>query len=136
MRADRVVIDTNVLISGALRATSVPRAVIERIRAGDGKLVFSDETFSELRTRLLRAKFDTYADRETREAYLAHLLPIAEWTTITNSRLGCRDREDDKFLETALLGEADCIITGDDDLLSMASFRDIPIISPRSALRR
>ncbi len=107
MKVERVVIDTNVLISGALNAASVPRRVLDKVRAADGKLLFSDETFTELRTRLLHSKFDGYAERQVRETYLAQLLPIAEWITITNSKLGCRDAEDDKFLETALLA---CII--------------------------
>lgn len=54
---------------------------------------------------------------------------------ITNSKFGCRDTEDDKFLETALLGEADCLITGDEDLLIMTPFRGIPIIRASAALR-
>ncbi len=135
MRVERVVIDTNVLISGALRAASVPRAVVDKVRRTDGKLLFSDETFGELRARLRHSKFDAYVARTTRDTYLAQLLPIAEWVAITNSRLGCRDPEDDKFLETALLGEADCLITGDEDLLTMSPFGGIPIVRPADALR-
>lgn len=135
MRVERVVIDTNVLISGALRAASVPRAVVEKVRRTDGKLLFSDETFVELSARLLHSKFDAYAGRPAREAYLAQLLPIAVWVAITGSKLGCRDPEDDKFLETALLGDADCLITGDEDLLTMSPFRAIPIVRPATALR-
>lgn len=128
-------IDTNVLISGALRAASVPRTVVEKVRRTDGKLLFSDETFGELRARLRHSKFDAYVARATRDTYLAQLLPIAEWVAITNSRLGCRDPEDDKFLETAILGEADCLITGDEDLLTMSPFGGIPIVRPADALR-
>jgi predicted nucleic acid-binding protein len=43
----------------------------------------------------------------------------------------CRDAKDDKFLELAISGKADCIISGDDDLLSIKSFQGIPIVSPR-----
>ena len=135
MKVERVVIDTNVLISGALNAASVPRRVLDKVRALDGRLLFSDETFTELRTRLVHSKFDAYAERQVREMYLALLLPIAEWVAITNSKFGCRDTEDDKFLETALLGEADCLITGDEDLLIMTPFRGIPIIRASAALR-
>ena len=44
--------------------------------------------------------------------------------------MGCRDLDDDKFLETALQGSADCLIAGDRDLLEMSPFMDIPILAP------
>ena len=135
MTAERFVADTNVLISAALRETSTPRAVLRRIEDTRGALLFSDETFEELRTRLQRSRFTRYIDPEDRDVFLAQLLRISEWITITNSKLGCRDEDDDKLLETALLGEADCLVTGDQDLLVMSPFRGIPIISPAELLR-
>ena len=50
--------------------------------------------------------------------------------SIAGAKLGCRDPDDDKLLETALMSEADCLITGDRDLLEMSSFHDIPILTP------
>ena len=50
------------------------------------------------------------------------------------AKLGCPDPEDDKFLEKALAGEADCLITGDRDLLDMTPFRGIPILPPAAFL--
>ena len=47
---------------------------------------------------------------------------------------GCRDSDDDKLLETALMGEADCLITGDRDLLAMSPFHDMPILTPAGFL--
>ena len=63
-------------------------------------------------TRLQRSRFTRYIDPEDRDLFLAQLLRISEWIAITNSKLGCRDEDDDKLLETALLGEADCLVTG------------------------
>ena len=48
--------------------------------------------------------------------------------------MGCRDPDDDMLLETALMGDADCLITGDEDLLEMTSFRGIPILTPTTFL--
>ena len=45
-------------------------------------------------------------------------------------RRGCRDPDDHKLLETALMGAADCLITGDWDLLEMSPSQNIPILSP------
>jgi uncharacterized protein len=43
---------------------------------------------------------------------------------------GCRDPDDDKFLELVVNGHAGAIISGDADLLVLDSFRGIPIITP------
>ena len=130
MKAKRVVLDTNVLISAALRPKGPPRTVVDAVRAYNGVLLFSDETFDELRSRLYRPKFDSYVDREGRALYLAQLEAVSEWVSISGAKLGCRDPDDDKLLETALMGEVDCLITGDRDLLEMSSFHGIPILTP------
>ncbi len=134
MKAKRVVLDTNVLISAALRQKGTPRAVVNAVRAENGVLLFSDETFEELRSRLHRPKFDGYVDREGRAVYLALLEPVSEWVSISGVKLGCRDPDDDKLLETALMGEADCLVTGDQDLLEMSLFHNIPILTPEAFL--
>ena len=134
MKAERVVLDTNVLISAALRRDGHPRAVVDVVREERGVLLFSDETFDELRTRLLLAKFDRYVDRKGRAVYLAQLEAVAEWVAIAGAKLGCRDPDDDKLLETALMGAADCLVTGDRDLLEMPPFQNIPILSPAGFL--
>lgn len=43
----------------------------------------------------------------------------------------CRDPNDLHVLELAVTGHADCIVTGDKDLLVLKKFKDIPILSPR-----
>ncbi len=40
----------------------------------------------------------------------------------------CRDPKDDKYLELAVAAKADCVITGDHDLLVLNPFRGIPIL--------
>jgi uncharacterized protein len=48
----------------------------------------------------------------------------------------CRDPRDDMFLEVALNGRADLIVTGDADLLALHPWRDIAILSPAKFLKR
>ena len=134
MKAERVVLDTNVLISAALRRSGRPRAVVEAVGEERGALLFSDETFDELRSRFHRPKFDRYVGREGRAVYLAQLEAVSEWVSIAGAKLGCRDPDDDKLLETALMGAADCLVTGDRDLLEMSPFQDIPILTPAGFL--
>ena len=130
MKAERVVLDTNVLISALLQPAGLPRTAVNKLKTANGVLLFSDETFDELATRLFRSKFDRYVSRSNRTVFLAQLEAVSEWVAITGAKLGCRDRDDDKVLETALEGNADCIITGDRDLLEMTSFHDIPVVTP------
>ena len=135
MIAERFVVDTNVLISAALRPSGVPRAVVDTIGHANGILLFSDETFHELETRFRLPKFDAYVGQDARSVFLAQLEAVSEWVSIVGARLGCRDPGDDKLLETALLGHADCLVSGDGDLLVMSPFHGIPILTPADALR-
>ena len=131
MKVDRFVLDSNVLIKAALSPTGNSRKFIDRIRLFNGVLLFSKETFSEISTRIMRSKFDKYVPREERTFYINKLvINYTEWVSINGIKLGCRDQDDDKFLETAWVGNADYIITYDKDLLDMCPFHNISIIKP------
>ncbi len=136
IKGARVVLDTNILISAALMPKGKPRKVIDTIREKNGILLFSDETFNEVVTRLLRTKFDRYVSRENRLLYLAELQIASEWVTIFENKMGCPDPDDDKFLETALRGESACIVTGDGDLLEMSPYRNLPIMKASDFLSK
>ena len=110
MTIERVVVDTNVLISAALRPQGTPRAVLDLIQSMNGVLIFSDETFSELQSRLNRPKFDRYVSQDLRRIWLSQLEAVSEWVAITGVRLGCRDPDDDKVLETALIGDVSFLV--------------------------
>ena len=134
-RADRLVVDTNVLISAALRDGMPPRQVLNGVQDAGGVLLFSDATFAEVHSRFLKPKSDRYVTVESRVAFLGHLVTASEWVSISHAKLGCSDPDDDKLLETALLGDASCIVTGDQDLLAMHPFRGVPILDPGAFLR-
>ena len=104
------------------------------MRHENGELLFSDETFNELQTRIWRPKFDSYVDRESRAIYLAQLTTVSAWVSIAGAKMGCRDPDDDMFLETALMGDADCLVTGDGDLLEMTPHQGVPILTPATFL--
>jgi putative PIN family toxin of toxin-antitoxin system len=130
----RCIIDTNVFVSAAVLSPSVPRqAVSKALRAG--LLVFSEYTVDELKEVLFRPKFDRYVSREERTLFLAQLGSVAEFVPIIQLVRECRDPKDDKFLEVALNGRADVIITGDADLLRVHPWRGITILSPAKYLR-
>src|SRR5712691_5282478 len=125
----RCVIDTNVFVSAAVFSPSVPRRAVSKAVRG-GLLLFSEYTRDELKEVLFRSKFDRYVSREERTLFLAQLRSVAEFVPIIQIVRACRDAGDDKFLEVALNGRADVIITGDADLLRMHPWRGVAILSP------
>ena len=131
----RCVIDTNVFVSAALFSPSIPRQAVSKAVRG-GLLLFSEDTINELKEVLLRSKFDRYVSREARAIFLSQIGTVAELVPIIQLVRACRDPKDDKFLEVALNGRADVIITGDKDLLRMHPWRGIEILAPADYLRR
>jgi uncharacterized protein len=125
----RCVVDTNVFIGAAVFSPSVPRQAVRKVLRG-GLLLFSQNTMEELKDVLFRSKFDRYISREQRTLLLAQLGSVAELVPIIQVVRECRDPKDDKFLDVALNGRADVIITGDADLLGMSPWRGIRILSP------
>ena len=81
-----------------------------------------------------RPKFDKYVDPEIRSEFIVQLIQQSELVEINESILACRDSKDDKFLEVAVNGKADHLITGDRDLLVLHPFQDVQIITPSAFL--
>jgi putative PIN family toxin of toxin-antitoxin system len=124
----RCVIDTNVFVSAALFSRSIPRQVVSKA-VRDGPVLFSQDTKNELKDVLLRSKFDRYVSREARVIFLSQTGTVAEFVPTIQLVRECRHPNDDKFLEVALNGRADVIITGDEELLRMHPWRGIAILS-------
>jgi uncharacterized protein len=97
-------------------------------------VLFSEATMSELTEVLSRSKFDRYVSRRERELVLPQIGGAAEFVPIIRLLRECRDPKDDKFLEVALNGRANGIITGDADLLALNPWRGIAILSPSGYL--
>lgn len=135
MTRERVVLDTNVLISGALFTTSTPASALEKA-IKDGQLLASTATLRELVDRLLSTKFDSYVSREKRNALLVRLAPLIEMVEIVDTVEASRDPTDDKFLEVAVNGRADVVVTGDEDLLALNPYHGIAILTPADYIRR
>jgi uncharacterized protein len=133
-RLERVVVDTNVFVSRLLRFDSVPGRAVEK-SIHHAVLLVSPPTMSELADVLAQAKFDRYATIDHRLQFIRLIAHTAEFVPIIHQIRECRDPKDDKFLEVALNGRADAIVTGDADLLRMNPWRRIVILSPSGFLR-
>jgi uncharacterized protein len=128
MTSERVVLDTSILISAALSGSGKPAAVLDHVLQ-HAVLVMSAETFHELTRKVLEPKFDKYFRGNGRADLLTRIAAGSEWTEIAERVAVCRDPKDDMMLETALAGRADCIVTGDKDLLVLDPFRSVRIVT-------
>ncbi len=133
MTRPRLVLDTNIVISGVLFG-GPPRSILELALEGAIELFSSPEMEDELE-QVLRTKFPEHlpAIQET-------LFALHELTTLTLPRRTVRiireDPSDNRILECALSAKADAIVSGDHHLLDVGEFRGIPILSPKVFLDR
>jgi putative PIN family toxin of toxin-antitoxin system len=134
----RVVIDTNVLVSG-LFWRGPPYALIEQGRAGSITIVSSTTILNELSVVVRRRKFRTIltrsrTDPEQMMRALRRLVEIVDPPPLAAP--ASRDPDDDAVLALAVATRADLIVSGDADLLTLRSHDGIPIVDPAAALAR
>jgi len=138
MKAERFVIDTNVLISASFSGKTPPGLVVRHVLA-QGHILFSEATFAELESRLWRPKFDRYLSIESRKQLLHDFRAVALWVNVLHDvgiRKFSRDPDDDKFVHVALTGGARVLVSGDRDLLDLGSVDSVDIVAPATALEQ
>ena len=135
----RVVLDTGVLVSAALRPGSTPsEAYALAVRSCE--VCASEATLSELDRILALRKFDRYLDAGTRSEFRglcrrhARVFEIAD-EDVRNLPTRCRDPGDDMFLALGLACGADVIVSGDGDLIDLSPYHGIPILTPGKFLQ-
>ena len=124
----RIVVDTNVFVSAALKESSWPGAVIRWFDTFGGLLKSSAteaQVIEVLQRPYFAAKLPPFYLENVRR-----MLVYAELVTIVERIAACRDPTDDKFLELAVNGHADVIVSGDLDLRVLSPFRGISIVAP------
>ena len=131
----RLVIDTNLWISRLLVPDGVAAQAVDHGLAW-GMPLMSQATLAELAEVLSRPRFDRWVTRAERQQFLRRLGGVVRMVAITQRIHACRDPKDDKFLDVALTGEAQLIVTGDQDLLALHPFHGIEILTPTAFLQR
>ena len=126
-----VVFDTGIWVSGLLYE-GPPIKAIERVVTGPHRLITSDSIQTEL-LRVLDRKFGWPSERATvtLRPYLVHAIHYQVRGTVRGI---CRDAADDMVLETAQISQADRLVTGDKDLLSLGTFGSTHIVTVRAFL--
>jgi putative PIN family toxin of toxin-antitoxin system len=128
----RVVIDTNVFISSVFGGR--PRKVVEQWFQQRVTLCLSEDIFREYQRVLRRIGAVSKAEeRDLISAFTSgeNVLYVNDPPSVTVVE---EDPDDDKFIACALALEAECVVSGDDDLLSLGSYMGISIVTPRSFL--
>jgi putative PIN family toxin of toxin-antitoxin system len=130
----RVVLDTNVYISGLLW-TGTPHRLIHAAEVGELAPATTPAIMDEVREALGRPKFVMRMnDLNTSVGELMEsLLSIVEIVPDTwIERVIEHDPEDDKILACALASRAQWIVSGDEHLLRLKRYRNIPIRTPKA----
>lgn len=106
----RIVLDTNVLVSGLISPFGPPARVLEMILTGDLTLVFDDRILAEYRQVLARERFGLNADDVA--DLLRYFEAAGEHVTARPAFVTLPDPDDLSFLEVALAARVDALITG------------------------
>ena len=126
----KIVIDTNVFISGVF-FTGPPYRILKAWRNSEIQILISEEIIEEYR-RVGEVLSKQFADIE--------FGPILQLFTINAELIQprkltaqvCEDPDDDKFLECAISGNSNLIVSGDKNLLKISGYKKIEVIRPRN----
>jgi putative PIN family toxin of toxin-antitoxin system len=125
----KIVLDTNVLVSGMLQPFGPSGQIVRLVASGDLVLCHDSRVLAEYREVLLRAKFGF--DPERVESLLdeigANGIPISARPLV----IRLPDPDDEPFLEVALAGGASCLVTGNLKHYPADACHGIVVLPPR-----
>jgi len=133
----KIVLDTNVIISG-LFWNGLPGKVLEKALK-EHTLCFTSETLTELKTTLLYPKFASHFQKLdfTIDEFLTQITENALVVSEPLQKISVikEDPSDNKFLACAISCQASFIVSGDNHLLKLKNFKNIPIVQPKEFLK-
>jgi uncharacterized protein len=118
----RVVLDTNLWISYAFFRKNHGNlvSVVQGVLDGEWTALASSPTMSELHDVMTRSGWERYSLLADRLVFVLRVSEASEHIAVSSTITACRDPKDNKFLELAVDGDANFLITGDQDLLALA----------------
>ena len=126
-RIKRVIIDTNLWISFLI--TNNLNILSELFLFERFQIIFSDELFNEFLDVAQRPKFKKYFDEKSVQLLIENISEKLEFIEVASVITICRDLKDNFILALSIDGNADYIVTGDKDLLSLNGFKGKKIIT-------
>ena len=128
----RIVLDTNVLVSGLLSAFGPPGAIVSLVTTGTIRVCYDARILGEYRQVLLRPAFPF--SRVHVESLLDQLQADGEPVEALPLSLRLPDPDDEVFLAAALAGKVRCLVTGNLRHYPKRSRQGVPVVSPRGFL--
>ena len=133
----RVVLDTNVILSGLIKPAGIPGQSVAAWRNGSFRLVLSEFLLAEIEATLMRPKLVQLIRWPPEKARRFVLELRATCDVVEPALLPLdypRDPDDIPVLSTLIAGKADVLVTGDADLLALRG--QFPIETPRELVER
>ena len=130
----RIVLDTNVIVSGLLNPDGNPGRIVDLVLAGEVTLLADDRPLAEYRAVLRRPKFG-FGSTDVSD-FLDFLESQGERVVAIPLPSGLPDESDRAFLEVALAGRAESLVTGNIRHFRVAHGGRLPIESPAEFVRR
>ena len=130
----RAVLDANVIISALIQPKGASGQILTRLLANAFELIVSPAILAELRRSLAYPKVRKYikSSDEDLDLWVASIELIAQPVDGTiRIHAVAEDPDDDKYIEAAVEGLAQFVVTGDKHLLSLKSYENIRIVTPR-----
>lgn len=119
------VIDTNVFVSGLINMTGASSEIILRWLKNQFKIVTSNNVLEEYEAILLNL---SVIEKKKALDLIEKLISTTEKMAITGTLRICKDSDDDKFLETAIVGQVDYLVTKNIRHFPYKSFQNVQIV--------
>jgi len=124
----KLVFDTNIYISAFVITGSLAEKAILKVIKENYRLFISKEIVDEVLS-VLSKKFDYNKEMLSRTAIF--LSEIAELIKTHDKVYILKDKADNRIIECVVLAEADIIVSGDKEMLSLKEYKGIKIITLR-----
>ena len=127
----KIFFDTNVIISSFITHGGA-KELFEHCMLNH-KVFTSKFVIEELKEKLESKFYYTLEEIKDVVDFIKYNFTIVNYNLFQNQV--CKDRDDDNILASAQSAKADCIVTGDKDLLALGKYENIFIVSPKSFWR-
>jgi putative PIN family toxin of toxin-antitoxin system len=128
-----IVLDTNVIVSALITPFGNAARILDMVISGDLNFLYDDRILSEYREGLLREKFG-FKEYDV-DILLEYIETEGIRITAAVSGEPLLDKDDIPFLEVALSGKADVLVTGNKRHFKVKSARGLKILSPEEFLK-
>jgi putative PIN family toxin of toxin-antitoxin system len=130
----KIVVDTNVLVSALIQPEGLPARILDLILSGQVQVVLDHRIYAEYQDVLLRPEFGFVP--ESVDNLSDFLLQSGERVYTVSTSVALPDASDGKFLEVAIDGTADFLVTGNLKHFPPRQRRGVRVVSPREFLNQ